>query len=76
MSVEDIAQDAELLAWERNNQVRTRVPQFTPEDSGYGPELCSNEDCEAVMPKLRRQMGSRLCTACQERHEYLKSRGL
>ena len=67
MSIEDRAQEHEILIWERNNRTRPPAPTFGPGDPGYGPAEC--QECEDPMPDLRRQMGKLLCTGCQGRHE-------
>lgn len=77
MSNEDIAQDVELAEWRRRNELRRPQPIFKTGDAGYGPELCSNEDCEDIMPESRRADGCALCTSCaelQERHQKKYSR--
>jgi RNA polymerase-binding transcription factor DksA len=66
MSQEDRAQDQELFQWKLLNELRApSSPEFKPDDSGYGPEFCRNEDCGEPLPELRRRMGKTLCTECQ-----------
>ncbi len=66
MSQEDLAQDREAQDWEINNRPRKAPPEFKPEDSGYGPEFCKDDACEAPMPTERRALGKNLCVGCQE----------
>lgn len=72
MSIEDRAQEHELLIWERNNRPRAEALTYAPGEAGYGPPDCSR--CEDPMPSLRRQMGKVLCTSCQARNEAGKRR--
>lgn len=65
MSMEDVAQRIELHQWELNNRSRPEVVRYQPDQAGYGPELCVNEECEAVMPVKRREWGFQVCTGCQ-----------
>ena len=62
MSVEDKAQEQELLVWQRNNVART-VTRYAPGDPGYGPADCN--DCQDDMPEVRRIDGRQRCTPCQ-----------
>lgn len=75
MSHEDRAQEEEAFRWELTNRPRPPAPMFKPGDEGYGPELCANEECEADMPALRREMGKRFCTECQGLAERRAARG-
>lgn len=72
MSIEDIAQEAEIKQWERINVGRPTQQIYAPLDTGYGPEECQNEECGDDMPVLRRELGRTLCTACQQRAEDTK----
>lgn len=74
MSQEDRAQDQEIFHWSLANGPRPSAPDFKPGDAGYGPELCTNEDCEEQMPELRRRRGCKLCTDCQAAAEHLAKR--
>lgn len=65
MSMEDRAQAEEAFQWGLNNRRREPDPEFKPGEDGYGPAMCSNEDCEAPMPELRRRRGRQFCTDCQ-----------
>lgn len=65
MSQEDRAQEEEAFLWEIANRPREAAKTFEPDEKGYGPALCANEECEAEMPALRREMGKRFCTECQ-----------
>lgn len=67
--MEDIAQQVELKQWELNNQSRPEVKRFAPNERGYGPEFCVNEECEAEMPVARREWGFRVCVTCQAADE-------
>jgi RNA polymerase-binding transcription factor DksA len=70
MSIEDIAQEVELLDWERNNRPRTVRRLLEPTEPGYGPAECG--ECEDQMPDLRRAMGCVLCVDCTELAERRK----
>ena len=59
MSIEDAAQDHELMVREAT-QRRAAAGQGPVE---YGPAGC--EDCESEMPAARREYGFRLCVPCQ-----------
>lgn len=74
MSQEDRAQDEEIFQWTLLNGPRTPTPEFKPSDKGYGPEKCTNEDCEAPLPEARRRAGRRLCTDCQTAAEVAEKR--
>lgn len=63
MSIEDRAQDHEATEWAARNAPRAAAAQHQPSDPGYGPKYC--DECESVMPALRRANGWRLCTSCQ-----------
>ena len=65
MSAEDVAQQIELQEWERNNRSRPEVKRYAAGEPGYGPELCVEEECEAVMPTPRREWGFTVCVECQ-----------
>ena len=65
MADEDRAQEVELREWELNNRSRNAKVRFAPGEPGYGPELCSNELCEAEMPVQRREWGFCICVECQ-----------
>jgi len=69
MSPEDRSQMDEIHAWELMNAPRPASPEYEPDQPGYGPALCSNDDCEADMPELRRRRGCQLCTECQSQAE-------
>lgn len=74
MSNEDRAQDQEVFHWSLLNRERPATPEFAPGDKGYGPACCSNDDCEAPMPELRRRRGWKVCTDCQSVAEQLARR--
>ena len=74
MSPEDRAQEEEVFQWGLLNRPRPPSPEFKPVDKEYGPELCSNEDCEASMPEARRRAGRQFCTDCQGAAELLAKR--
>lgn len=61
MSIEDKAQQHEVLIWEQNNRAR-EVTRFQPGEKGYGPAEC--EDCGADMHPVRRSYGFIRCTRC------------
>lgn len=65
MSQEDRAQDEEAFQWSLVNGPRTPAPVYEPGQKEYGPEFCANDDCEDLMPELRRKMGARFCVECQ-----------
>jgi hypothetical protein len=73
--MEDRAQAEEAFQWELVNRPRTPALVFKQGESGYGPELCANEECETEMPALRREMGKRFCTDCQEQADRRAKRG-
>lgn len=75
MSQEDRAQQEEAFQWELLNRPRTPAQIFHPGDAGYGPELCTNVECETEMPALRRAMGKQFCTDCQDQAERRAKRG-
>lgn len=72
MEIEDAAQIHELREWEARNAPRAAALAHKPGDHLYGPEEC--DQCEAPMPTLRREMGSRLCTACASAAERRRGR--
>ena len=74
MSNEERAQQEEAFRWELTNRPRTPAPEFKPGEEGYGPELCSNEDCEGPLPELRRRRGCQLCTDCKAAAELAAKR--
>lgn len=69
MSQEDTAQEVELRQWELNNVHRRQLREFKPEDDGYGPAFCQDDDCETEMPIRRRELGCKFCTDCQDIRE-------
>lgn len=75
MTPEDRAQEEEVFRWELMNRPRPAATTYKPGEEGYGPELCANEECEAEMPALRREMGKRFCTECQALFERRAARG-
>lgn len=75
MSQEDRAQEQEVFHWELANRARPAAPVFKLGDPGYGPALCSNEECEESLPALRRADGQRLCTECKGLAERRAKRG-
>lgn len=74
MSQEDKAQEVELFQWQLLNENRSPAKEYQPGESGYGPELCANSDCEDEMPELRRRLGKQFCTECQSTAEALAKR--
>lgn len=75
MSQEDRAQEEEIFQWSLVNRPRPPAPVFSPDEDGYGPELCENDECEAELPALRRSMGKKFCTDCQGLAERRQKRG-
>ncbi len=69
MSIEDYAQEQELMRWELNNRSRPEPLSYAPGDAGYGPEQC--DDCDAEMPAVRRAHGFRICVACKSEQEAI-----
>lgn len=67
MSVEDRAQEQEVMDWERNNRPRAERPIYAPGDRGYGPAKCAQ--CEDDMPAVRRAYGYMLCVECAAERE-------
>lgn len=67
MSVEDRAQEQEVMDWERNNRPRGERPVFAPGEAGYGPAVCAK--CEDDMPAVRRAYGYVLCVVCAAEQE-------
>lgn len=67
MSMEDKAQELELLHWELNNKPKTDEERYSPGEAGYGPEEC--DECENKMPPERRAWGYRVCVHCKEAQE-------
>ena len=67
MSLEDKAQEQELMAWERNNRPRTEPLRYEPTDPNYGPEFCTA--CDDEMPEIRRAYGFRVCVDCKTKQE-------
>lgn len=65
MSNEDIAQVIELEEWKRNNRPRTPAPTFKPDEKGYGPAICSTEECDNTLQDKRREYGFTNCVECQ-----------
>lgn len=63
MSLEDKAQEQELMQWELNNRARVAPVSYKPGDVGYGPEFC--DSCDADMPEPRRKWGFTVCVDCQ-----------
>lgn len=60
MSIEDKAQDHEILVWKQINASRGPVT-YQIGEPGYGPEFCG---CGEAIPMLRRQYGFRHCIDC------------
>lgn len=67
MSLEDRAQEQELMAWERNNRPRTEPARYAPTDAKYGPEFC--QSCDDDMPVIRRAYGYTVCVDCKTKQE-------
>lgn len=70
MSDEDRAQEVELREWMMNNRSRQEPVMYEPGQPGYGPEQC--DECDTIMPPVRRAHGFTLCVPCKtisEKHD-------
>lgn len=67
MSIEDYAQQQELMRWELNNQSRPDPVRYEPGQPGYGPEFCVL--CDEDMPAARREHGFKICVSCKSAQE-------
>jgi hypothetical protein len=65
MSNEDHAQVVELEEWKRNNRPRTPEPTYKPGENGYGPEICTTEECDNPLQDKRREYGYTICVECK-----------
>lgn len=72
MSVEDRAQEQEVMDWERNNRPRVKKLVYALGDQGYGPAQCAQ--CDGDMPAVRRAYGYVLCVECAAERERVASR--
>lgn len=67
MSDADSAQDIEIREWERNNAGPKGQFKYAPDESGYGPDFCS--ECDAKMNPARQGYGFKNCVECQSAKE-------
>lgn len=69
MSIEDYAQEQELMRWELNNRARPEPVKYLPGEAGYGPETCV--ECDEDMPAARRAHGFEICVVCKSKLEAI-----